>query len=245
MDDHDQVRKGGSKMRFCGDPQYSDLAFNVVATQLTTMGIPCIYYGTEQEFDSGGRPSGSDLVLRESMFGGNFGGKCTRGHHFFNESGALYEALSKLVDLRKQLLPLRRGRQMLHEISGDGINFGFPHMMGDRMLSIVAWSRIFVDQEVLVAFSTNREQPLAAYSTVASMFRSEGDRLKLIFWYAPQAATPPPAELAVENRGGVLSVQLTLPPAGFVIYQAPPGRQSLGSRQAVVNQLQQTEALAL
>ena len=46
-------------------------------------------------------------------------------------------------------------------------------------------------------------------------------------------------------RGGVLSVQLTLPPAGFVIYQAPPGRQSLGARQAVVNQLQRTEALAL
>jgi glycosidase len=192
VDDHDQVRKGGSKIRFCGDPQYSDLAFNVVATQLTTMGIPCIYYGTEQEFDSGGRPSGSDLVLRESMFGGNFGGKCTRGHHFFDESGAMYEALSKLVDLRKHLLPLRRGRQMLHEISGDGINFGFPSMMGDRMLSIVAFSRIFADQEVLVAFSTNREQPLAAYSTVASRFRSEGDRLKLIFWHAPRAATPPP-----------------------------------------------------
>jgi glycosidase len=240
VDDHDQVRKGGSKMRFCGDPQYSDLAFNVVATQLTTMGIPCIYYGTEQEFNSGGRPSGSDLVLRESMFGGNFGGKCTRGHHFFDESGAMYEALSKLVDLRKQLLPLRRGRQMLHEISGDGIHFGFPRMMGDRMLSIVAWSRIFVDQEVLVAFSTNREQPLAAYSTVASRFRSEGDRLKLIFWHAPGAGTPPPGELAVEDRGGVLAVALTLPSAGFVIYQAPPGRQSLGSRQAVVNQLQRS-----
>jgi hypothetical protein len=129
---------------------------------------------------------------------------------------------------------------MLHEISGDGINFGFPRMMGDRMLSIVAWSRIFVDQEVLVAFSTNRDQPLAAYSTVASRFRSEGDRLKMIFCHAPRAATLPPPELAVEDRGGVLAVLLTLPPAGFVIYQAPPGRQSLGSRQAVVNQLQRS-----
>jgi len=238
VDDHDQVRKGGSKMRFCGDRQYCDLAFNVVATQLTTMGIPCIYYGTEQEFDSGGRPSGSDLVLRENMFGGNFGGKCTRGHHFFDESGPLYEALSKLIDLRKQLLPLRRGRQMLHEISGDGINFGLPHVMGDRMLSIVAWSRIFVDLEVLIAFSTDRERSLAAYSTVASRFRSEGDLLKLIFWHAPGAATPPPSELAVEDRGGVFAVHMTLPPAGFVIYQAPPGRQSMGSRQAVVDQLQ-------
>jgi len=201
------------------------------------MGIPCIYYGTEQEFDSGGHPSSSDLVLRESMFGGSFGGKCTRGHHFFDESGALYEGLSKLVDLRKQLLPLRRRRQMLHQISGDGINFGLPHMIGDKMLSIVAWSRIFVDQEVLVAFSTNPEQPLEAYSTVASRFRSEGDQLKLIFWHAPRAVTSPPDELVVEDKDGVLAVHLTLPPAGFAIYEAPPGRQSLGWRRAVSNQL--------
>jgi hypothetical protein len=174
------------------------------------------------------------------MFGGNFGGKCTREQHFFDESGVLYEALSKLVDLRKQLLPLRRGRQMLHEISGDGNTFGLPHMMDGRMLSIVAWSRIFVDQEVLIAFSTKREAPLTACSTVASRFRSAGDRLKLIFWHAPQPATAPPTELLVENRGGVLAVHLTLPPAGFVIYQAPPGRQSIGSRGNVVNLLLRT-----
>jgi hypothetical protein len=236
VDDHDQVRKGGRKMRFCGSQEYCDLAFNVVATQLTTMGIPCIYYGTEQEFDSGGRPSGFDTVLRESMFGGNFGGKCTRGCHFFDESGSLYEALSRLIDLRKELLPLRRGRQMLHEISGDGINFGFPHMMGTRMRSIVSWSRIFVDQEMLVAFSTDREQSLVAYSTVASRFRGVGDHLKLIFWHARRDATPPPPDLTVHDQSGVLTVTLTLPAAGFVIYQAPPGRQSLHSRQGFVDQ---------
>ena len=163
-----------------------------------------------------------------------------RRAHFFDENSALYEALSKLIHLRKQLLPLRRGRQMLHEISGDGINFGFPHMIGDRMISIVAWSRIFVDQEVLVAFSTNREQPLAVYSTVASRFRRERDRLKLIFWHSPRAVTSPPAEVAVEDKGRVLAVHLTLPPAGFVIYQAPPGRQSMGSRSTIVNQLHGT-----
>jgi len=174
------------------------------------------------------------------MFGGNFAGKCTRGRHFFDESGVLYQALSRLIQLRQDLLPLRRGRQMLHEISGDGVNFGFPHIIGDRMLSIVSWSRIFIDQEVLVAFSTNREQPVAAYSAVSSRFRSERDVLKLIFWHAPRAATPTPAELAVENKVGVLAVHLMLPPAGFVVYQAPFGRQSLGSRQAVVDQLQRT-----
>jgi len=240
VDDHDQIRKGGSKMRFCGDQQNHDLVFNVIATQLTTMGIPCIYYATEQEFDSGGRPSGFDIVLRESMFGGNFGGKCTSGRHFFDEGAPLYGALSQLAKLRQDLLPLRRGRQMLHEISGDGISFGFPHILADKMVSIISWSRIFIDQELLIAFSTGRDRSLTAYSTVASRFRSEGDRLKLIFWHAPHAATPPSSELVVESRGDVLAVHMTVPPAGFVIYQAPPGRQSLRSRQTVVNQLQQT-----
>ena len=240
VDDHDPVRKGGRKLRFCGDPQRKDQVFNVIATQLSTMGIPCIYYGTEQEFDSGGRPSGSDLILRESVFGGELGGKCTRGRHFFEETRPLYGALSRLVKLRKSLLPpLRGGQQMLHQISGDGANFGIPHMMGGKMLSVVSWSRIFVDQEVLVAFSTELEHPLTAHSTVASGFRTEGDRMKLLFWHAPRAATPPPTDLVVEKKGAVLAVHLTLPPAGFVIYQAPAGRQSLGSRQAVVDQLRQ------
>src|SRR5262245_48890258 len=64
VDEHDQVRKGSQKYRFCGDGRFRDLAFTVMAVQLTTMGIPCIYYGAEQGFDSGGRPNGSDVVLR-------------------------------------------------------------------------------------------------------------------------------------------------------------------------------------
>ena len=229
VDDHDQVRKGTRKSRLCGDSRFRDLAFNVVATQLTTMGIPCIYYGTEQGFDSGGRPSGTDLVLRESMFGGSFGGKCTQGRHFFDEDAALYKALAALIDLREKLLPLRRGRQMLHEISGDGIDFGVPRLMGEWMHSIVAWSRLFVDQEVLVGFSTDQEQPLTAYSTVAPRFRAQGDLLKLIFWHTPAASSPPPPELVVERRGERLAVRLTVPPAGFVIYQATPGLDRLAS----------------
>jgi glycosidase len=232
VDDHDQVRKGAAKSRFCGDGRFRDFAFNVVATQLTTMGIPCMYYGTEQSFDSGGRPSGSDVVLRESMFGGRFGGKCTQERHFFDEDAVLYKALAGLIDLRRQLLPLRRGRQMLHEISGDGIGFGVPHLMGEQMRSIVAWSRLFVDQEVLIAFSTDRDEELTAYSTVAPRFRALGHLLKLIFWHAPAAASRPPQELVVERRSERLAVRLTVPPAGFVMYQAASGLDVSSSRPA-------------
>jgi glycosidase len=231
VDDHDQVRKGTAKCRFCGDARSRDLAFNVLAVQLTTMGIPCVYYGSEQGFDSGGRPGGSDLVLRENMFGGNFGGLCTRGRHFFDEGGELYRALAALIDLRKKLLPLRRGRQALHHVSGDGVHFGLPRRLGEgeRMRSLVCWSRLLVDQEVLVALNTDEGQPVTAYSTVAPTFRVEGDVFHRIFWYSPGPGTAPPPSLAVERReGGPLAVRMTLPPAGFAIYQAAPGLHRLG-----------------
>jgi glycosidase len=227
-DDHDQVRKGGGKCRFCGDGRFRDLAFNVLATQLTTMGIPCIYYGAEQGFDSGGRPNGSDLVLRENMFGGRFGGLGTQGRHFFNEDGELYRALAALIDLRKKLLPLRRGRQVLHQISGDGATFGVPHRLGDRPRSLVSWSRLFIDEEVLVAFNTDESQPVTVYSTVAPIFRMEGDQLHLIFWYAPKSGPPPPSSLTVERKSDLLVVWMTLPPASFMMYRAAPGLHRLG-----------------
>jgi glycosidase len=229
VDDHDQVRKGAVKWRFCGDRRFRNLVFNVMAAKLTTMGIPCIYYGSEQGFDSGGRPSGSDIVLRENMFGGGFGGLCTQGRHFFNEDGPLYRALAEFIDLRKKLLPLRRGRQVLHQISGDGVTFGLPKRWGERMRSLVSWSRLFVDQEVLVALNTDEAESVTAYSTVAPLIRVEGDELHRIFWYAPNQASAPPPSLTVERRSGLLAVRMTLPPAGFALYQAAPGLDRLGS----------------
>jgi hypothetical protein len=199
-----------------------------MAVQLTTLGIPCIYYGSEQGFDSGGRPNGSDVVLRENMFGGQFGGMCTQGRHFFNEDGDLYRALAALNSLRKKLLPLRRGRQVFHRISGDGLSFGLPRRMGERMRSLVSWSRLFVDQEVLVALNTDDEHPVTAWSTVAPICRVEGDQFHLIFWYAHKQVAPPPSSLAVQRTNGHLAVSVTLPPAGFAIYKSAPGLDRLG-----------------
>ena len=105
------------------------------------------------------------------------------------------------------------------------------------MRSLVSWSRLFMDQEILVALNTDEAQPVTAYSTVAPTFRFEGDEFHLIFWYAPAVAhgygspvTPPPASLTVERKNGPLAVRMTLPPAGFAIYQAAPSLDRLGAR---------------
>jgi hypothetical protein len=203
-----------------------------MAAQLTTAGIPCIYYGSEQGFDSGGRTSDCDVVLRENMFGGRFGGLCTQGWHFFDEQGDLYRAIASLAELRKQLLTLRRGSQVLHRVSGDGVTFGLPHRLGgqqgERMLSLVCWSRLFLDQETLVVMNTDETETRAVFSTVAPMLRVDGDQFRLIFCHTPKPSAPPAASLTVERRAGLPTVRVQLPPAGFAIYQAAPSLHRLG-----------------
>jgi glycosidase len=227
FDDHDQVRKGDRKGRFCGMSDFRNLIFNALAVNLTTAGIPCIYYGTEQGFDSGGVPSPSDAVLRENMFGGRFGGKCSRDVHFFDETTELFTALSSLMALRRNSIALRRGRQYLHEISGDGIHFGPPTKFGDGIHTLVPWSRVMLDHELLVVFNTDDQHEQEVYTTLNPNLRKEGDELQLLFSYAlgqgvESVASPRFAlrTLKVERHGEVLCTRLVLGPAGFAIYEA-------------------------
>lgn len=75
LDDHDHVF--GTKLRFSSDAASEHQVVAGVALQLFTLGIPCIYYGTEQAL-SGPEPGerhwlpdwgSSDRYLREAMFG--------------------------------------------------------------------------------------------------------------------------------------------------------------------------------
>ena len=227
FDDHDQVTKGSQKHRFCGTVEYRKLVFNALAVNLTTAGIPCIYYGTEQGFDSGGQPSPSDKVLRENMFGGRFGGKCSKGVHFFDEDALLFKAVSKLCELRREWIALRRGRQYVHEISGDGANFGPPVKFGDRLHTLVAWSRVVADHELLVVFNTDEINAHELYSTLNPNLRTEGEELRLLLSYIPESGpehleSPRYAlpRLKVKRRGSVLCTRLAFGPAGIAIYAA-------------------------
>lgn len=152
FDDHDQVRKGSYKARFCADANASKVMLNVLALNAMTLGIPCIYYGSEQCFDGQG---GSDRYIREAMFGGEFGAFRSRGVHFFNEDNSVYQELAKVLEIRRQNIVLRRGRQYLRPISApeNGVNFGLPEMIGGQLCSVVPWSRIFNDQEMLLAIN--------------------------------------------------------------------------------------------
>ena len=49
FDDHDQVRKGQHKARFCADRDASKVVFNALALNAMTLGIPCIYCQSNAE----------------------------------------------------------------------------------------------------------------------------------------------------------------------------------------------------
>jgi len=214
FDDHDQVRKGSSKARFCaGDPAFNNLLLPELALNTTTLGIPCIYYGSEQCFDGAGD---NDRYIREAMFGGEFGAFRTRGRHFFNEDGPVYRELAKILVLRKQKIALRRGRQYLQPISGDGQNFGLPEMMGGRLLSVVAWIRSFADQNLLLAISTDESWPLSVWVDLFPSTFPAGKTLTCL--YSSDSAQVGQT-LAVQALGDQRAVQLTVPAAGFVVYE--------------------------
>src|SRR5919197_1326029 len=121
--DHDQVRKGQHKARFCADDLGKKLLLSALALNTTTLGIPCIYYGTEQGFDGAGD---NDRYIREAMFGGTFGAFRSCDRHFFDEDTPVYRELANILAIRQDKMTLRRGRQYLREISGDGQHFGLP-----------------------------------------------------------------------------------------------------------------------
>lgn len=212
FDDHDQVRKGENKARFCADAGAERLLAAVLGLNVATLGIPCIYYGTEQAFDGSG---GNDRYLREAMFGGPFGAFRSRERHCFNEDSPAYRALAEILALRRQTLALRRGRQYLREISGDGVHFGVPQMIGGQLRSVVAWSRLFDEQEILCAINTDPEQPRAAWVTVDDERHHAGDVLRCRYSTDPAQRD---ATLVVEARNGT-AVRLTVPPGGFVLFE--------------------------
>lgn len=212
FDDHDQVRKGANKGRFCADPDAQKVVLNAVALNATTLGIPCIYYGTEQGFDGSG---GSDRYLREAMFGGEFGAFQSRGVHFFNEENPIYQELATILKIRSEKKVLRRGRQYLRSISGDGQNFGLPEMIGGQIRSVVPWSRVFSLKEMLLAINTDYYQPQTAWVSIDDQLHNEGEVLKCIYSTDKEQIGK---EVPVESRNGN-SVKITVPAAGFVIYE--------------------------
>jgi len=214
LDDHDQVRNGKNKARFAATNPPRSLALAALALNATTLGIPCIYYGSEQFFDGAG---GDDRYLRECMFGGAFGAFRSRQRHFFQEDAWLFQQISKVLKIRREHLPLRRGRQYLREISGNGVDFGLPRMINGEIRSIIAWSRIFDRSELLLAINTDAGAARTASVVVEHDLHATGSSLQCL--YSTDASQIGGSLGISDLPDGKRVIPLSAPPAGFVIYQ--------------------------
>lgn len=219
LDDHDQIWRGRDKARFCAF-ELADVAprraVAAVALNLCTLGIPCVYYGTEQAFDGSG--GDSDKYIRECMFGGDFGAFRSKARHFFNEDSPTYKQFAAICALRQKEGALRRGRQYLREISINGTDWSLPVREGNGSTnSLVPWSRIFNDRELLCAINTDAQSESTAWVTVDCWLNPSGAKLELLF--ASEQIEGSAETLEVSNSGGRSVVRLTVPPCGFVVYK--------------------------
>jgi len=202
LDDHDHVF--GPKIRFSATSSISHQVVAPTAIQLFTLGIPCIYYGTEQALSgpepdfwqwlpSWGYGAYADRYLREAMFGPShpqvdaaeglgidellpgFGPFGTAGYHCFDIQNPVYQRIQHMLTIRKTYPVLRLGRQYLRAISF--LNFPFD-IYGEGEL--LAWSRILDDEEALIVVNVNGNAMRGARIMVDRALNMQKQEMKII-----------------------------------------------------------------
>lgn len=113
----------------------------------TLQGIPCLYYGTEQDLSGTVNSQGDHVAqqfegVREALWG---------KPEAFSAATGTYQYVRELSRLRGRLPALRYGRQYFRPVSGNGTDFGLSTGVG----GLVAFSRILGDMEVLVVANTS------------------------------------------------------------------------------------------
>ena len=238
LDDHDMVCRP-HKHRFAWNNQSADAyaqTAHAVGVQLTTPGIPCVYYGTEQAFtgaefgyedDAGGHgPDGcvpyADRFVRENMFGGEFGAFETRGCHFFDPSHPTYKRIAAIARLRLRRdgigRALRHGGLFVRDVRVNGDGFGPPHQ-GE----IAAWSRVHGSDAVICALNTHGLEPRGADVTVDANLHPPGSSVRVLYrsdWSDELLAKAESDEqIPVTHHGdGRVTIRVDLPPAGMAIF---------------------------
>jgi glycosidase len=241
LDDHDHIYS--EKVRFSSEASCDHQVVAGTVLQLFTLGVPCIYYGTEQAF-AGPEPSErkwlpdwkrSDRYLREAMFGPEhprasgtdglhnpdpdlpgFGPFGTAGHHCFDEHNPVYKRIAGAAAIRMKYPALRSGRQYLRCTSF--LNRPFD-VYGSG--EIIAWSRILDDEELLCVMNTNGAEQRGADVIVDTSLSADGNGTMTVVFNTAQAATQ---EFAGPHPvGSIVAVNSTADGRTFVpIRDIPP-----------------------
>jgi len=201
LDNHDQMSR--PYRRFMHRNSYRQQAVLAIGYLLTSQGVPCIYYGTEQGFDGGGD---HDSYVRECMFGGEWGAFESTGHHFFDPQHPIYKDIAEIASIRDHQPALRYGRQYFREISGNGVDFGYP---ADGLCTL-AYSRILDTTEILITLNLDAN-PRNDFVTVDAQLTPAGMKMVNLL--------DPAKQLEVEKHGQRHAVRVPLDSHEIGIYR--------------------------
>jgi glycosidase len=185
LDDHDHV--SGDKVRFSSDAASDHQVVAGVGLQLFSLGIPCIYYGTEQAFAGPERAerdrylpdynAGSDKYLREAMFGpahprqagadgiGSGGGVLDTNRPGFGPFGtAGAHAFDPSSPAFVRIASLARTRRAYPVLRYGRL---YPRQLSvlggpftePRAGELIAWSRILDEEEALIVINGHGTEP--------------------------------------------------------------------------------------
>lgn len=164
---------------------------------MALQGIPCIYYGCEQGVSgSGDRRE----FVRQAAWG---------NEQAFSTETEFYLFISQLSQLFRTTPELRYGRQYFRETSTDGVDFGYSTETG----GVLAFSRILNIREVVVAANMHVQNSATVEIVVDRHLNPDGKAWKILF-PAELTGNPP---LITSTNGKLRTVQVTLPPMGFVV----------------------------
>lgn len=214
LDDHDHV--SGSKTRFSTDAASDHQVTAGVALQLFSLGIPCVYYGTEQAFAGPEKSERdqwlsdfgkSDRYLREAMFGptrprasglaglqsGAAGSDA--GLPGFGPFGTVGHHCfdTQFATFRRiaALIEVRNRFPVLRygrQYQRPISNFGHPFELANPG-ELITWSRILDDEEVLCVVNGHGNQSRGGDVLVARELNSAGGNFQVVLNTAEIAAS--------------------------------------------------------
>jgi glycosidase len=185
LDNHD-VKERIRFVQAGNEHQFDDQVTLGLGCLYSLPGIPCLYYGTEQ----GLHGSGSDAAVREALWGGPG----------FQRGSFYYKQISALAGVRTAEPPLRYGRFYFRPISGDGQHFGvsaFPQ-------GVLAFSRILMDQEIVVAANCSTSDSRAVDVIVDLTLNQPADQYRVRYSNKAAFQSPGPVQ---HKAAGTVSVQ--------------------------------------
>ncbi|MFB6265173.1 MAG: alpha-amylase family glycosyl hydrolase [Bradymonadaceae bacterium] len=177
--------------RFLYNKPSVDALHNALVYLLTMNGIPCIYYGTEQQFDGG-----NDPFNREDMWTSNF-----------DTSNRTFRHIEHLIDLRKKYAPLRRGDLQ--------VRWSTTRTGDESDAGIFAFERTYRGETVLVVINTHEDHASRTRYEDAVMQTAFDEGTQLMNVFEDDSRTDD--EVTV-GSGGTLDVEV--PARGAKIYVA-------------------------